>query len=93
MPRIFVAPSRCLAAFLSLAHRYHALLLALPCFAQVKEELDKAVQLVGKGSLNLSVMGPAAELEKLKEDLGPWGCKFYVLDSGGRCHYKFISFC
>ena len=94
-PRIFVAPSRCIAAFprLSLAHRYHALLLALPCFAQVKEELDKAVQLVGKGSLNLSVMGPAAELEKLKEDLGPWGCKFYVLDSGGRCHYKFISLC
>merc|ERR1712100_40731 len=47
-----------------------------------KAELDKAVSIVGPGGLDLSVMGPAAELEKLKEALGPLGTKFYALDAG-----------
>merc|ERR1711887_316429 len=49
---------------------------------EVKAELDIAVGLVGDGGLDLSVMGPAAELEKLKEALGPLGTKFYALDAG-----------
>ena len=49
---------------------------------EVKAELDIAVGLVGEGGLDLSVMGPAAELEKLKEALGPLGTKFYALDAG-----------
>merc|ERR1712093_867647 len=49
---------------------------------EVKEELDAAVAMVGEGGLNLAVMGPAAELEKLKEALGPLGTKFYALDEG-----------
>ena len=86
-PRIFVAPSLCLAASLPL---FRSL---IPCFAQVKAEFDKAVLCVGAGGLDLAVMGPAAELEKLKKSLGPLGCKFYVLDSGGRIRYKLISIC
>merc|ERR1719169_273630 len=34
---------------------------------EVKAELDAAVGLVGEGGLNLAVMGPTGELEKLKE--------------------------
>jgi len=37
----------------------------------VKEPLDKAVAMVGDGGLKLECMGPAAELEKLKEALTP----------------------
>jgi len=48
----------------------------------VKAPLDKAVGLVGEGGLDLSVMGPAAELEKLKEALGPLGTKFWATDEG-----------
>ena len=50
--------------------------------SDVKEALDAAVAIVGPGGLDLSVMGPAAELEKLKEALGPLGAKFWELDSG-----------
>ena len=46
----------------------------------VKAPLDAAVALVGEGGLDLSVMGPAAELEKLKEALGPLGTKFWATD-------------
>ena len=49
---------------------------------EVKAELDIAVGLVGEGGLSLSVMGPAAELEKLKEPMGPLGTKFFALDEG-----------
>jgi len=49
---------------------------------EVKPELDAAVGMVGEGGLNLAVMGPAAELEKLKEAMGPLGTKFYALDEG-----------
>merc|ERR1719197_1336016 len=38
---------------------------------EVKAELDKAVSIVGPGGLSLAVMGPTAELEKLKEPMGP----------------------
>ncbi|CAE7816251.1 unnamed protein product [Symbiodinium sp. CCMP2456] len=48
----------------------------------VKEALDAAVGIVGPSGLDLSVMGPAAELEKLKEAMGPLGAKFWELDSG-----------
>lgn len=48
----------------------------------VKEALDAAVGMVGPGGLELSVMGPASELEKLKEAMGPLGTKFWELDSG-----------
>jgi hypothetical protein len=49
----------------------------------VKAVLDKAVAIVGEGGLDLSVMGPPKELEKLKEALTPLGCKFYITDRGG----------
>jgi len=48
----------------------------------VKEALDKAVGIVGEGGLDLAVMGPAAELEKLKGALTPLGAKFYETDAG-----------
>jgi len=46
----------------------------------VKEVLDKAVGIVGAEGLKLSCMGPAAELEKLKEALTPLGCVFWESD-------------
>lgn len=49
----------------------------------VKAVLDKAVALVGEGGLDLAVMGPAKELEKLKEPMGPLGTKFFETDAGG----------
>ena len=49
---------------------------------EVKAELDTVVALVGDGGLNLAVMGPVAELEKLKEAMGPLGTKFFALDEG-----------
>merc|ERR1712072_1438936 len=55
---------------------------------EVKEELDAAVALVGEGGLDLAVMGPAAELEKLKEALGPLGTKFYALDENAMCNLE-----
>merc|ERR1739848_463157 len=48
----------------------------------VKAPLDKAVAMVGEGGLKLAVMGPATELEKLKESMGPLGTVFWELDSG-----------
>jgi len=48
----------------------------------VKEQLDKAVGIVGEGGLDLAVMGPAEELEKLKGALTPLGAKFYETDAG-----------
>jgi len=52
---------------------------------EVKAELDVAVKLVGEGGLNLAVMGPATELEKLKEAMGPLGTKFFALDENAIC--------
>eukprot|EP00933_Yihiella_yeosuensis_P081565 TRINITY_DN95218_c0_g1_i1.p1 TRINITY_DN95218_c0_g1~~TRINITY_DN95218_c0_g1_i1.p1 ORF type:complete len:275 (-),score=69.69 TRINITY_DN95218_c0_g1_i1:276-1100(-) len=55
---------------------------ALAHIGDVKEPLDAAVAMVGEGGLDLSVMGPAAELEKMKEALTPLGTKFWELDAG-----------
>jgi hypothetical protein len=49
----------------------------------VKAPLDKAVKLAGEGGLKLAVMGPAAELEKLKGPMGPLGTEFWETDAGG----------
>ncbi|CAE8617371.1 unnamed protein product [Polarella glacialis] len=50
---------------------------------EVDGPLGAAVAMVGEGGLNLSVMGPASELEKLKPALGPLGAKFWETDPGG----------
>jgi quinol monooxygenase YgiN len=50
--------------------------------SDVKAPLDAALAIVGERGLDLSVMGPAAELEKLREVLGPLGTKFWELDTG-----------
>lgn len=49
---------------------------------EVKESLDAAISLVGEGGLDLSIVGPAAELEKLKGPLEPMGAKFWEQDTG-----------
>lgn len=49
---------------------------------EVRAELDVAVKLVGEGGLNLAVMGPATELEKLKVAMGSLGTKFFASDEG-----------
>jgi len=49
----------------------------------VKEAFEKAAGLAGEGGLKISCMGPAAELEKLKEALTPFGTEFWSLDEGG----------
>merc|ERR1711959_863893 len=43
---------------------------------------DGVLAHLGEGGLDLSVMGPAAELEKLKGPMGPLGTKFFALDEG-----------
>jgi quinol monooxygenase YgiN len=48
----------------------------------VKAPLDRAVKLVGEGGLKLAVMGPEAELEKLKPAMSPLGAEFFNLDPG-----------
>merc|ERR1711966_447735 len=48
----------------------------------VKAPLEAALSIVGEGGLDLAVMGPPTELEKLKGLLGPLGTKFWELDSG-----------
>jgi len=53
---------------------------ALQHLADVKEPLDKALTLA---SVDLSVMGPEAELAKLREPLAPFSTKFWVTDAGG----------
>merc|ERR1711879_758840 len=47
----------------------------------VKAALDEVVALV-EGAVDVSVIGPLAELEKLKEPLSPFGAKFWETDSG-----------
>merc|ERR1712150_369854 len=54
---------------------------ALAYIGDVKESLEESLAIVGEG-LDLSVMGPAAELEKLKDALMPLGAKFWEIDSG-----------
>ena len=55
---------------------------ALAHLAEVKEELKRSAAICGSDGMNFAVMGPAAELEKLKEALEPLGTKFYALDEG-----------
>jgi hypothetical protein len=48
----------------------------------VGEPLGAAVAMVGEGGLDLSVMGPAEELDKLREAFGPLGARFWETDGG-----------
>mmetsp|Transcript_149570 Transcript_149570/g.363291 ORF Transcript_149570/g.363291 Transcript_149570/m.363291 type:complete len:415 (+) Transcript_149570:62-1306(+) len=48
----------------------------------VKEPLDKAVAAAGDGAVQLDVMGPVAELEKLKSAMDPKGAVYWELDAG-----------
>ena len=56
---------------------------ALAHVGDVGEALDKAVGLVGEGGLDLSLMGPAAELDKLRPAFEPLGAKFWETVDGG----------
>ena len=51
--------------------------------ADVGDPLGVALELVGEGGLDLSVMGPAGELDKLREAFGPLGARFWVTDENG----------
>merc|ERR1719320_1404500 len=50
--------------------------------ADVKEMIEEPIKAVGAGNFKLNVVGPAAELEKLKPKLAPRGAIFWELDSG-----------
>lgn len=50
--------------------------------ADVKEMLEEAVKAVGTGGLKINVVGPKAEIEKLKPSLEPRGAIFWELDAG-----------
>jgi len=50
--------------------------------ADVKEIIEEPLKAVGAGNFKLNVVGPAAELEKLKPKLAPRGAIFWELDSG-----------
>ena len=49
---------------------------------EVDEVLKKAIALVGKDNLDLSVIGPKAELDKLRAAFQPLGAKFFDLEDG-----------
>merc|ERR1719317_134010 len=50
--------------------------------ADVKEMIEEPMKAVGAGNFKLNVVGPAADLEKLKPKLAPRGAIFWELDSG-----------
>jgi len=50
--------------------------------ADVKGMIEEPMKAVGAGNFKLNVVGPAAELEKLKPKLAPRGAIFWELDSG-----------
>ena len=50
--------------------------------ADVGDPLGAALQMVGDEGLDLAVVGPAGELEKLKEAFEPLGARFWVTDAG-----------
>jgi len=54
---------------------------ALAHIDDVGTALNEAVAMVGEGGLDLSVMGPASELDKMREALTPLGTRFWELDS------------
>jgi len=49
--------------------------------ADIKEIVQEPLQIVGAGNFKINVVGPAAELEKLKPKLAPRGAIFWELDS------------
>jgi len=49
--------------------------------ADVKEIIEEPMKAVGAANFKLNVVGPAAELEKLKPKLAPRGAVFWELDS------------
>jgi hypothetical protein len=51
--------------------------------ADVGEPLGLALELVGEDGLDLSVMGPARELAKLREVFEPLGARFWATDASG----------
>ena len=57
----------------------------------VKAPLDAAVAMVGKGGLNLAVMGLAAELAKLRGTMGTLGTKFWKSIAQARTHVTIVS--
>ncbi|XP_023342249.1 uncharacterized protein LOC111711979 isoform X3 [Eurytemora carolleeae] len=50
--------------------------------ADVKELLEEPLKVVGAGGMRLNVVGPKAELDKLRPKLEPRGAIFWELDSG-----------
>eukprot|EP00413_Alexandrium_margalefii_P015171 CAMPEP_0204528556 /NCGR_PEP_ID=MMETSP0661-20131031/9591_1 /ASSEMBLY_ACC=CAM_ASM_000606 /TAXON_ID=109239 /ORGANISM="Alexandrium margalefi, Strain AMGDE01CS-322" /LENGTH=535 /DNA_ID=CAMNT_0051534537 /DNA_START=22 /DNA_END=1626 /DNA_ORIENTATION=- len=55
---------------------------------EVKAILEKAVAVVGKDGLQVSVVGPAAEVAKLKPELGSDGVTFWELDGRSKWYGK-----
>ena len=56
---------------------------ALQHLADVDAPLNAALEMIGGiGAVDLSVMGPAAELDQLREALTPLGCNFWETDGG-----------
>lgn len=49
----------------------------------VKESLGAAMAIVGPGGLDLSIMGPKPELDKMRGPLAGLGPKFFETDEGG----------
>ena len=47
----------------------------------MKEMIQEPLKIVGADNIKLNVVGPPAELEKLKPKLGPRGAVFWELDS------------
>ena len=54
---------------------------ALQHGADIKEMVQEPLKVVGAGNVKINVVGPAAELEKLKPKLAPRGAVFWELDS------------
>jgi len=54
---------------------------ALQHGADIKEMVQEPLKVVGAGNVKINVVGPAAELEKLKPRLAPRGAVFWELES------------
>jgi len=50
--------------------------------ADVKAMLDEPLQQLGQGGMKINVVGPKAEIDKLRPKLEPRGAVFWELDSG-----------
>jgi len=60
---------------------YKSAEVALQHGADVKEMIQEPLKVVGAGNIKLNVVGPPAELEKLRPRLAPRGAVFWELDS------------